>query len=163
MFDFAPVGLGILVAGLGFLPFGWRLLPAGRGAQDSAQDAFQVDAYIVEATVPAFSPFVDKTVELLEALGEGAVSVMGILREGGRRYIPSGHWWIFADDVLVLQGDAHAVRELAQEARLEVVAHGKDARRDARSRADQRRGGCCYGRLAARWPHAFRPAAARPV
>ena len=50
---------------------------------------------------------------------------MAIIREGGRRYIPSGHWWIFADDVLVLQGDAHAVRELAQEARLEVVGTAK--------------------------------------
>ncbi|RST85650.1 SLC13 family permease [Aquibium carbonis] len=125
MFDFAPVGLGILVAGLGFLAFGWRLLPASRGAQASAQDAFQVDAYIIEASVPASSPFVDKTVESLEALGDGEVSVTAIIREGGRRYIPSGHWWIFADDVLVLQGDAHAVRELAQEARLDVVGTAK--------------------------------------
>lgn len=92
MFDFAPVGLTILVAGLSFLAFGWRLLPAGRGPQASAQDAFGVEAYIVEATVPAFSPFVDNTVESLEALGEGEVSVVAIIREGGRRYIPSGHW-----------------------------------------------------------------------
>ena len=123
--DFAPVGLGILVAGLGFLAFGWRLLPTSRGTQASAQDAFQVDAYIVEASVPAFSPFVNKTVESLEALGAGEVSVMAIIREGGRRYLPSGHWWIFADDVLVLQGDAHAVRELTQEARLVVVGTAK--------------------------------------
>ncbi len=54
---------------------------------------------------------------------------MAIIREGGRRYIPSGHWWIFADDVLVLQGDAHAVRELAQEARLDFAASKQELRR----------------------------------
>jgi di/tricarboxylate transporter len=89
MFDFAPVGLGILVAGLGFLAFGWRLLPASLGAQASAQDAFQVDAYIIEASVPASSPFVDKTVESLEALGDGEVSVIAIIREGVATSLPA--------------------------------------------------------------------------
>jgi di/tricarboxylate transporter len=121
MFDFAPVGLGILFAGLLFLSFGWRLLPIGRGKSTSAEDAFRVDAYVIEAAVPTSSAFVDKTVDSLEALADGAVSVTAIIRERGRRYIPAGYWWIFAEDVLVLQGDAHAVQDLAQEAGLEIV------------------------------------------
>jgi di/tricarboxylate transporter len=130
MFDFAPVGLGILAAGLAFLSVGWRLLPAGRTGQPAAEDAFHVNAYLVEATVPAGSPFINKTVESLEALGEGTVTVIAIIREGGRRYLPAGHWWMFAEDILVLQGDAHALHGLAQEAGLEVVGTAKAPAQD---------------------------------
>ena len=127
MFDFAPVGLGILAVGLTFLAFGWRLLPIGRGAQASTEEAFKIESYVIEATVPPTSRFVDKTVAKLEGLSGGAVSVIAIIRERGRRYIPAGHWWIFADDVLVLQGDAHAVRELAEEAGLKIAGTEKIA------------------------------------
>ena len=130
MFDFAPVGLGILVAGLAFLAVGWRLLPSRRAAHASAEDAFRIEAYVVEATLPATSAFVDRTVAQLEALAEGNVTVVAIIRERGRRYIPAGHWWMFADDVLVLQGDAHALRELAEEAGLKVVGAAKGSSRD---------------------------------
>jgi di/tricarboxylate transporter len=72
-----------------FWPLAGGLLPASRGAQASAQNAFEVDAYIVEASVPASSPFVDKTVESLEALGDGEVSVIAIIREGVATSLPA--------------------------------------------------------------------------
>jgi len=125
MFDFAPVGLGILAAGLAFLAVGWRLLPVARAAQAAPEDSFKVEAYVLEAALPAASAFVDRTVAELEALAEDNVSVVAIIREGGRRYVPAGHWWMFADDVLVLQGDAHAIRELVEEAGLAVVGTSK--------------------------------------
>ena len=120
MFDFAPVGLGILVVALAFLAIGWRLLPP-RVARGAAEDSFNVDAYVIEATLAKTSRFVDKTVHDLESLAEGGVTIIAIVREGGHRYVPAGHWSMFADDVLVLQGDAHALRELAEEAGLEVL------------------------------------------
>src|SRR5215211_5348334 len=128
MFDFAPVGLGILAVGLAFLAIGWRLLPSARGAPAAPEDAFTVDAYVIEAIVPATAASVHKTVATLEALGEGGISVIAIIREHGHRYIPAGHWPIFAGDVLVLQGDAHALRELANEAGLDVVGTVKTGR-----------------------------------
>jgi di/tricarboxylate transporter len=120
MFDFAPVGFAILVAGIAFLTVGWRLLPIRRGVQ-AAEEGFNVDAYVVEATLPKTSALVDKTVNELEALAEGSVSVIAIIREHEHRYVPAGHWWMFAGDVLVLQGDAHSLRGLTEEAGLEVV------------------------------------------
>jgi di/tricarboxylate transporter len=125
MFDFAPVGLGILVSGLAFLSIGWRLLPVRREAQTAPQDAFKVDAYLIEAILPKNSPFVNRTVAELEALAEGEVSVIAIIRDRGHRYVPGGHWWMFADDVLMLQGEAHGLRELTEEAGLEVVGTAK--------------------------------------
>ena len=41
MFDFAPVGLGILVAGLAFLVVGWRLLPGERRSRVTPDEAFR--------------------------------------------------------------------------------------------------------------------------
>jgi len=82
MFDFAPVGLGILVVALAFLAIGWRLLPP-RVARGAAEDSFNVDAYVIEATLAKTSRFVDKTVHDLESLAEGGVTIIAIVREGG--------------------------------------------------------------------------------
>ena len=124
MFDFAPVGLGVVLAGLAFLSVGWRLLPAGRRAQAPPAAAFEVGPYLSEARLPVASPLVGKTVADLEALGEGDVAVVAIVREAGRRYIPAGNWTLFADDILVLQSDPHALRSIVEAARLRLVGSG---------------------------------------
>ena len=126
MFDFTPVGIGILVAGLAFLTVGWRLLPSGRRAQASPDAAFQVKAYLSEVRLTDGSPLVGKTVADLEALAEDEVAVTAIIREKYQRYIPAGHWTLFADDILVLVSDPHALRRLADAAKLALI--GDDAR-----------------------------------
>ncbi|MBY0335489.1 MAG: SLC13 family permease [Acetobacteraceae bacterium] len=124
MFDFAPVGLAIAAASLFFLAFGWRLL-AGVGRRAAASPA--PAPYLAEARLPAGSPFVGRSVAALEAEGEGDVGVAAIIREGGRRYIPAGHWPLFAGDVLVLRGDPEAMRALVTEARVTLSHAGKGA------------------------------------
>jgi di/tricarboxylate transporter len=120
MFDFAPVGLGVAAAALVFLAFGWRLLPAGRRAQAAPSAAFEVEPYLSEAWLPEGSPLVGKTVADLEARGAGEVTVAAIVREGGRRYVPAGHWTLFAGDLLMLRSDPHALHRLVAEARLRL-------------------------------------------
>ena len=44
-----------------------------------------------------------------------------IIRENYRRYVPSGHWTLFADDVLVLECDPHVLESVVADARLELV------------------------------------------
>ncbi|AWB08809.1 SLC13 family permease (plasmid) [Azospirillum humicireducens] len=123
MFDFTPVGLVISVFGVAFLAVGYRLLPKGRTA--SAGPAFNIDDYTAEARLPTGSQFVGRTVAELEAVGEGEVTLAAIVRENYRRYVPSGHWVLFADDILVLEGDTTALAELVKRAGLKMV-HGKD-------------------------------------
>jgi di/tricarboxylate transporter len=120
MFDFAPVGLGVVAAGLAFLSVGWRLLPGQRRAQSSAATAFEVQPYLFEAMLPATSPLVKKTVADLEAIGEGNVAVVAIIREEDRRDIPTGSSMLLADDILVLQGDPHTLRTIVEEGRLHL-------------------------------------------
>jgi len=123
MFDFAPVGLGIVAAGFAFLVVGWRLLPSGRRATATA--AFDIEPYVSEVRLPATSPLVGKTVTDLEALGEGGVSVIAIIREAERRYVPAGHWTLFADDILVVQSDPHALKAFIGEAGVRLEGAGK--------------------------------------
>lgn len=121
MFDFLPVGAGIAAVGVIFLTFGWRLIPRGRKGQTPPEAAFRIEDYIAEARVPADSPYVGRTVADFEELGEGELTVAAIIRENFRRYVPSGHWTIFAEDVLVLECDPHVLETVVSRAQLALV------------------------------------------
>ena len=71
MFDFTPVGIGLAIAGVVFLSFGWRLLPRDRKAAAAIDAAFTLEGYTTEASVPEKSPAVGKTVGELEAMARG--------------------------------------------------------------------------------------------
>ena len=119
LFDFTPVGLPLSLLAVGFLAFGYRLLPGRKGSAGGA--GFTIENYLSEVLLPEGSPLVDKTVDALEALARHEVSVVGIVRDGGRRYIPSGHWTMFKGDVLVLRADPAVLDELVAQAGLDVV------------------------------------------
>ena len=119
-FDFTPVGLPLSILAVAFLCFGWRLLPEREG-DPSAEKRFTVEDYTVEARLPSSSPLVGKTVADLEALGDGEVTVAAIIREHDRRYIPGNHWTIYADDLLLLQGDPTALQPVISQADLKLA------------------------------------------
>jgi len=120
LFDFTPVGLPLSIMTIGFLAFGWRLIPRGRTGQASAARRFAIEAYTTEALLPAGSPLADKTVGDLEALGDGNVVVSAIIREGHGRYIPGRHWTLYARDLLILQGDPVALKPVIDQGGLEL-------------------------------------------
>jgi di/tricarboxylate transporter len=125
MFDFLPVGLGLTVAGVAFLLVGWRLLPRGGesgGGRLGAGEPFRIEDYTAEIRIPPDSSFPGRQVRDVEALGEGDVSVIAIVREGAHRYIPASHWRLYADDVLIVEGPPNALRRVVERARLELVA-----------------------------------------
>ncbi len=119
-FAFTAVGLPLSVAAVGFLAFGWRLLPERQG-EPSAEKRFTVEDYTIEARLPEGSKLVGKTVAELEAQGDGDVTVVAIIREHDRRYIPASHWTLYADDLLLLQGDPVALQPVIAAAGLELA------------------------------------------
>jgi di/tricarboxylate transporter len=120
MFDFLPVGLGTTLLGVAFLSVGWRLLPIRGGGQ--GDDApFRIEDYISEAVLPDASPLIGKTVADIEKLSDGSVTVTAIIRDGKRRYTPTGYWRLDAGDVLVLEADPEELQSLIQAAHLELV------------------------------------------
>jgi di/tricarboxylate transporter len=121
LFDFAPVGLPLTVLAVVFLALGWRLIPKGRTAEPAVAKRFEIEDYLSEAAIPIASPFVGKTVRDVEELSDGGVAITAIIREGNRRYIPSGDWTLFEHDVLVLQADPAVLKPFLDQGQLELV------------------------------------------
>src|SRR5512144_608770 len=124
MFDYLPVGAGLALIGIIFLSVGWRLLPRER-TSGSGLGPFEIADYTTEAFLPAGSPLVGKTVSELEERGEGDVEVAAIVREQRHRYVPAGHWVLFEDDLLVLEGDADALKKVIDTAKLQLMVEKK--------------------------------------
>src|SRR5690348_6320593 len=121
LFDFAPVGLPLTVFAVAFLAVGWRLIPKDRKAQPTAEKRFEIEDYVSEAVIPAGSPFAGKTVQEVEERADGSVAITAIIREGNRRYIPSGEWTLFEKDVLVLQADPAVLKPFLDQGQLALV------------------------------------------
>ena len=79
MFDFAPVGLVVAVAGIIYITVvGWRLIPQHRRGEADARDIFQIEAYITEAVVPENSALVGEQIRKIEQLCENEATVMAM-------------------------------------------------------------------------------------
>ncbi|MEL7428847.1 MAG: SLC13 family permease [Pseudomonadota bacterium] len=105
MFDFAPVGAMVAVAGLAYLALiGWRLLPERVPAmRDSGM--FHVEDYVSELVIPEGSNLIGKQVRFLERECENEVAVMTIIRRGNKRQAPRGIERFQQGDVLIVEGD----------------------------------------------------------
>ena len=119
LFDFVAVGLPLTTLAVVFLAFGWRLLPHREG-QQTAEESFSIEAYSTELRVTG-DRVGEMTVADFEALGEGDVSVAGIVREGKRRYVPAEDWRLYPNDVLVVIGDTTIVQKVVAATGFEIV------------------------------------------
>src|SRR5690606_8618368 len=57
----------------------------------------------------------------VEKLAQGDVTVSGVIREKYRRYTPAAHWTVYEGDLLVLEGEGHALDKLINNAQLELA------------------------------------------
>lgn len=114
MFDFAPVGIVLTLAGLAFLAVGYRLLPGGQKPSAGMGEALDVQAYVTEARVAAGSAAEGKVAkEIGEA--EEDVTVTRVMREG-RKPVGSGTA-LQEGDIVLLEGSPDALeRTIAKEA-----------------------------------------------
>jgi di/tricarboxylate transporter len=124
MFDFAPVGIGLAVAGVVFLSFAWRVLPQRKGSA-SIDAAFTLEGYTTEASVPEESPAVGKTVAALEAMAGADVEVFLIVRGRSRRFAPSENTELKAGDILLIEGEPAALDRVVDKAKLKLAREDK--------------------------------------
>jgi di/tricarboxylate transporter len=122
MFEFAPVGAALTIAGVVFIvAVGWRLLPRGREGAKSPTELFEIGHYVTEARLPAKSPLVGKTIrEFEDASGDRAI-VLGLVH-GDTRLRPSSSYVLQEGDVLLLQAETEALQEYVKSARVDLVA-----------------------------------------
>ena len=110
MFDFAPVGGLTAIAGLGFVALiGWRLIPR---RDEGGLQASEIAQYIAELTVPEGNPVIGKRlIELDEAADKADVAVLGLIRDGKRRYGTALNVALEPGDTLVLEATPDALDE----------------------------------------------------
>ncbi len=125
MFDFAPVGLGVALAGLIFIALiGWRLIPQRKG-HGSREELFEVKDYLIEVMVPENSKMAGKFLRDLESSTEADIMVLGLVRGDLNVTAPSNYETIKTGDILVIQGDSEDIKTLINTAELEVAGDKK--------------------------------------
>ena len=121
LFDYTSIGLPLALVSIVFLSFGWRLLPTNRRGQRSAEKRFAIEDYTSEALLPDGSPLSARPSPTWRRWARATISVAAIIREQSHRYVPRAHWTLFADDILVLQGDPTALQPVIDQARLQLL------------------------------------------
>jgi di/tricarboxylate transporter len=120
VFDFAPVGLPVAVAGLLFMIlFGWRLLPR-REATVSRKDLFNIEDFTAEVRVLPDSRLVGRPLREVGLITDADTLVAGIVRGEERLAAPSSFFMIKADDVLIIQASTEDLETLINVAGLSL-------------------------------------------
>ncbi|HEX2555175.1 MAG TPA: SLC13 family permease [Microvirga sp.] len=130
MFDFTPVGLGIAAAGVVFLAFGYRLIPSGRRATASLDEAVDIKDYVTEAAVPPESDLVGQTVADIHKLGEDEVKVASIIRANDRSAKPLPDAVIRENDTVMLEGEPAALERVVARAGLKLTREDRSIATD---------------------------------
>jgi di/tricarboxylate transporter len=122
MFEFAPVGVAITIAGIAFIvTVGWRMLPRGREGAKSPMEIFEIGHYVTEARLPAKSSFIGKTIrEFEDASGDSAI-VLGLVH-GDTRLRGSSSYVLQEGDVLLLQAETQALQDYVKGGQVDLVA-----------------------------------------
>lgn len=120
MFDYFPTGFGLLIVGLVFLRFGYRLLPANRRGTPTLGEALNISNYVTEARVVEGSPAIGRTIAEFQEHHEQQVAVTSLLRGDMRGAVaPEVH--LAEGDILILAGDPDALERAIARDRLSLI------------------------------------------
>ena len=134
MFDFAPVGIVTAVAGLLFVALiGWRLIPRAEDGGAPIDPMEGYSDYTSELVVPENAKIVGKRIEeLYEEADSADVVIVGLIRDGKRRYGNQRTTMIEAGDALVIEATPEALDEFRASQNLKFA----DEKREENLRSD---------------------------
>ncbi|MDX1551052.1 MAG: SLC13 family permease [Marinobacter sp.] len=123
LFDFAPVGVAITLAGIAFITLvGWRLTP--KRGKDSGEDdkLFSVGDYLTELKIPEGSSYAGATLHnLLSDSGEDKdVVVLALIRDDKRQLAPSTYRVLKENDLLLVESDTESLQAFLDNTGLEL-------------------------------------------
>ena len=122
LFEFAPLGIVMSLAGIIYLTVVSRwLLPKRRGEVEQV-DKYRLADYLAELKVSENSPLIGKTWARSKASRETKVDLANFLR-GDKATAKPSHTVIREGDVLLLHGQLNHLIELEDKYRLKVVAN----------------------------------------
>jgi di/tricarboxylate transporter len=104
MFDFAPVGVTVAIAGVIFVALvGWRLVPARQRAD---VEGFDTGTYLTEARVPERAKAAGMSLrEVEESLEEAGAQVIGLIRSNVRLFAFSRTRKVRPGDILIIEAE----------------------------------------------------------
>lgn len=125
MFDFAPVGGAAAIAGLAFVAFiGWRFIPI-RDSGVGGDTLGELAPYISELTIPEDNKIVGTRLrDLLEPAEKADVAILGLVRDGKRRFGTGRNLVLKASDILVLEAVPEALDEFRTALKLDFAPEG---------------------------------------
>ena len=138
MFDFAPVGLAVALAGVAFVALiGWRLVPAHKA---SGAEGFETGSYMTEVRVPEKSKAIGLTLRRFEdEIGDSEAQIVGLVRNEVRITAPHGGRRIHEGDLLVLEADVETLAKALSAFGIKLEEQGSSSEKDAKTKAAKSR------------------------
>ena len=129
MFDFAPVGVAVALAGIGFVALiGWRLVPARKA---SGAESFETGTYLTEVRVPEKSKAIGLTLRKFEAeIDDSEAQIVGLVRNEVRMTAPHGGRRIREGDILVLEADVETLAKALSAFGIKLEQQGSSSEKD---------------------------------
>ncbi|WP_066820324.1 SLC13 family permease [Sphingomonas mali] len=129
MFDYFPTGFGLLVIGLIFLRFGYRLLPRDRRGVPTMGEALDIQDYVTEVTIGGGSPAIDETVDQFTDRHDGDVTVTSVMR-AGMRSEPRPWMTLREGDTLILGGEPDVLERVIATNKFALAGSERDVPED---------------------------------
>ncbi|MDL0431175.1 SLC13 family permease [Marinobacter sp. TBZ242] len=129
LFDFAPVGAAITIAGIAFIALvGWRLTPQRGDESGDDEKLFSVGDYLTELKIPEGSSFAGSTLHhLLSESGEDKdVVVLALIRDDKRQLAPSTYKVLKENDLLLVESDTESLQAFLDNTGLELGGREDD-------------------------------------
>ncbi|MCC4270855.1 SLC13 family permease [Marinobacter nauticus] len=128
LFDFAPVGLAITLAGIVFIGLiGWRLTPK-REDPAAGEKLFSVGDYLTELKLPEGSDFAGGTLHNLLTAGDSQnnLVVLSLIRDDKTTPAPSTFTILRENDVLLVEADTESLGEFLEITGLALASGAPD-------------------------------------
>lgn len=124
MFDYFPTGAGLLLIGLIFLRFSYRLLPSDRRAAPTLSEALNISGYVTQATL------VEDAIPIGQTLGEFSrrhkdIIVTSVIRRGLQGSVDPD-LRLEKHDVIILAGEPDALQRTIAKDRMALAGDDKE-------------------------------------
>jgi di/tricarboxylate transporter len=135
MFDYAPVGAALTLAGVIFLTLFYKLLPERVKEQASMDEAVRIKNYTTEARLTAQSSAIGQSISWLQRPAQGDAMVTAIISGSDRKRSPLPDTVLKEGDLLIIEGEQDALDRIVSEGKLQLSdrKHEKDKIKDVGS------------------------------
>lgn len=125
MFELAPVGIPIAVAGLAYmLLIGRRLIP-DRASPGELTEAFGLRPYLSEVLIREHSPLIGKTLAESGLGRDLDLTVLQVIREKTKYLAPRATLRLQPEDVLLVEGERREILKIKDTAGIDIKADVK--------------------------------------